>query len=195
MRAGLRALLEGDGGARVVWEVQDLGDLASPWPVTPEVALVDDRAGPGAVEALACQAPELGVVILGGDPARYREPWGLAARGYVRADAGEEELRSAVRAVALGYTVLEPSLVRSVLPAAGPAHTMPDSEVVEALTPRELQVLQLLATGLPNKGIAAQLGISEHTAKFHVSSLFAKLGSSSRAEAVATASRRGLLLL
>lgn len=65
--------------------------------------------------------------------------------------------------------------------------------VVEALTPRELQVLRMMADGLANEEIAAQLGISDHTAKFHVAQVLAKLGASSRAEAVAAGMRSGLV--
>ena len=67
--------------------------------------------------------------------------------------------------------------------------------MTEPLTARELQVLQLVAQGLPNKGIARRLGISENTAKFHVASLCGKLGASSRTEAVTLAARGGLILL
>ena len=74
-------------------------------------------------------------------------------------------------------------------PRAGP------DALAEALTPRELEVLQLLAEGLSNKLIAARLGISEHTAKFHVNAILGKLGAQTRAEAVAQAARLGLLLL
>jgi DNA-binding NarL/FixJ family response regulator len=65
----------------------------------------------------------------------------------------------------------------------------------EALTPRELEVLQALAAGLTNRAIARQLTVSENTIKFHVSSILTKLSAASRAEAVALAARRGLLLL
>jgi DNA-binding NarL/FixJ family response regulator len=69
------------------------------------------------------------------------------------------------------------------------------ADIEEPLTARELEVLQLLAEGLPNKLIAAQLHISEHTAKFHVSAIILKLGAASRTEAVTLAARRGLLIL
>ena len=68
-------------------------------------------------------------------------------------------------------------------------------EVVEPLTPREQQVLELLAEGLPNKAIAARLGISDQTVKFHVASIASKLGATNRTEAVRIALRRGLLTL
>jgi two-component system nitrate/nitrite response regulator NarL len=99
-----------------------------------------------------------------------------------------------VRTVATGLTVLDPSLI-SELSALLVARTSGNTVGEESLTPRETEVLQLLAGGLPNKSIAAQLGISEHTAKFHVSAVLSKLGAASRTEAVTTAARRGLLLL
>ncbi len=65
----------------------------------------------------------------------------------------------------------------------------------EALTPRELEVLEALAEGMPNRAIALRLGISEHTVKFHVSSIFGKLGAGNRTEAVRCGVRRGLITL
>jgi DNA-binding NarL/FixJ family response regulator len=70
-----------------------------------------------------------------------------------------------------------------------------DSEIVEALTPREVQVLELLAEGLPNKAIADRLTISDQTVKFHVSSISTKLGAANRTDAVRRAVRRGLITL
>src|SRR5690349_9623442 len=70
-----------------------------------------------------------------------------------------------------------------------------DDEYIEALTPREIQVLELLAEGLPNKAIADRLGISDQTVKFHVSSISGKLGASNRTDAVRRAVRRGLIAL
>jgi len=70
-----------------------------------------------------------------------------------------------------------------------------EAELVEPLTAREVQVLELLAEGLPNKGIAARLGISDQTVKFHVSSIAGKLGAANRTDAVRRAVRRGLITL
>jgi len=70
-----------------------------------------------------------------------------------------------------------------------------EREYTEALTPREIQVLELLAEGLPNKAIAERLGISDQTVKFHVSSISGKLGASNRTDAVRRAVRRGLIAL
>jgi len=75
------------------------------------------------------------------------------------------------------------------------ARSEPRDEYEEALTPREIQVLELLAHGLPNKAIAARLGISDQTVKFHVSSISGKLGAANRTDAVRRAVRRGLITL
>lgn len=81
-------------------------------------------------------------------------------------------------------------------PSRPPTRREQDEDVVvEPLTPREIEVLQLLAEGLPNKGIAARLGISDQTVKFHVASICGKLGASNRTEAVRRAVRRGLIAL
>ena len=87
--------------------------------------------------------------------------------------------------------VLDPNLAAAVLPEIGRMPGRP----MEELTPRELEVLRLLAEGLPNKTIAHRLDISEHTVKFHVNSILSKLGAHSRTEAVINATRLGLILL
>ena len=74
-------------------------------------------------------------------------------------------------------------------------NAQPEPIIYEALTPRELNVLELVAEGLPNRAIAARLEISEHTVKFHVSSLFSKLGAGNRTDAVRRAVRLGLITL
>ena len=95
--------------------------------------------------------------------------------------------------MAAGLVLLDLPIASSSL--APIANLASPAAASEALTPRELQVLQLVAQGLPNKGIARRLGISENTAKFHVASVCGKLGASSRTEAVTLAARRGLILL
>ncbi len=106
------------------------------------------------------------------------------------ADAGELDL--AVRAAEAGLVLMD---LPTAAAAVAPLRAAPAASGADALTRRELEVLQLLAEGLPNKGIARALGITENTAKFHVASVCAKLGASGRTEAVALAARRGLILL
>ena len=194
VRAGLRALLQHDEAIEVAWEAQGAPDLGGPWPARPDVALMDEASGSGVMEALEARAPELGVVVLGAEQADYRAGSSAAPRGFLTHDATAEELAAAIRAVAHGLTVVDPALAPALL-AARPRSESDHHIVDETLTPRELEVLHLLAAGLPNKTIAIRLRISEHTAKFHVSSVLSKLGAASRTEAVTTAARRGLLLL
>lgn len=115
----------------------------------------------------------------------------------LRRDATGGEIVEAIHAVGGGLVALDRRLAGSALGVAGVAPAPDDggTEIEEPLTPREIEVLQLLAQGLPNKTIARQLHISEHTAKFHVSAIMVKLGAASRTEAVTRAARRGLLVL
>jgi DNA-binding NarL/FixJ family response regulator len=120
--------------------------------------------------------------------------WELALRagirGVLRRDGSFDLLGAATVAVGHGLTVLDPGLVATLRPAPGrPAGLQ------EPLTPREKEVLRLVAEGLSNKQIAARLEISDHTAKFHVNSILGKLGVTSRTEAVVTAARSGLLVI
>ena len=127
--------------------------------------------------------------------------WTTAAlRAGVRAvlprEATAAELVAAVGAAAAGLTALPPDLAAELASAAAPRPPTPAAVAPPTpLTPRELEVLALLAEGLPNKAIAPRLGISEHTVKAHVTAIFAKLGVGTRAEAVVTAARRGVLML
>jgi DNA-binding NarL/FixJ family response regulator len=112
-------------------------------------------------------------------------------RGAISSDATPEEIEGAVHAVNAGLVVTTPASLAELLPDAQPSA----EELAEPLSDRELEVLDLVAEGLSNKLIAQALGISEHTVKTHVASIFAKLGASSRTEAVSQAIRRGLVML
>ena len=195
VRAGLRALLAESSDIEVTGEVVGAAEIGAGWSTAADVALVDGAAGPGVIEALEHEAPALGVVLLGAAPPRARDRWGPVARGYLADDANAREIAAAVRAVASGLAVIEPALLRDLFASEQPAPGGSMRELEEPLTPRELEVLQLVAAGLPNKTIAVRLGISEHTAKFHISSVLSKLRAASRTEAVTTAARQGLLLL
>lgn len=176
------------------------------------------------IEALlAALRPRAGLVALGGpdagarrgetgrealrllaEAARAAAEQGLAF-GALRRDATTEEIVAALGAVAGGLIALDRRLAGDLLAApervaagAGVAGVPGEERVAvadETLTPRELEVLQLMAQGLPNKLIAQRLRITEHTAKFHVSAILTKLAAASRTEAVTIAARRGLLIL
>ncbi len=112
-------------------------------------------------------------------------------------DVSPEQLVAALQAAATGLLVLHPTQVPDPAHnnAFAPARSTLRDELAETLTPRETEVLQMLAAGLVNKEIAAKLAISEHTVKFHVASILGKFGAATRTEAVSVGIRRGLVLL
>jgi two-component system, NarL family, nitrate/nitrite response regulator NarL len=162
------------------------------------VAVIDLDGGQGDLPArVAARYPNAAHVLLVDGPDGYRPPSGAAAGrpwAALLKDAGADELAAAVRAVSRGLVVLDPA-VAARLTESGAAFAREGDPLDEPLTEREAEVLHLVALGLPNKTIAQRLGISEHTAKFHVGSILAKLGAASRTEAVALAARRGVLVL
>ena len=203
-RAGLRSLLTAESsGLQVVAEAgtsSELADLVAA--VRPDVLLLDpsplDDEIFEALPNLTAEHPALRVVVLGaGGEVLVAEALRAGASGYLGLNASGAALAAAVQAVAQGLTVLDPAAAVGLLERAGAQATapLPSAMPAPALTVRELEVLQLLAEGLTNRGIAARLDISEHTAKFHVSAVLSKFGAGSRAEAVALAARQGLILL
>jgi DNA-binding NarL/FixJ family response regulator len=121
-----------------------------------------------------------------------------ALRAGIRAvlprDISRDRLIAALQAAASGLFVLDSAETDTILRSATAAANPPE-ELAEPLTRREREVLQMLAAGIGNKEIAARLSISEHTVKFHVTSILGKMGASSRTEAVSIGIRRGLVLL
>lgn len=120
------------------------------------------------------------------------------ANGYLLKGAPREDIFHAIRVTMQGGSLLQPVVASKLLRHMGQregAHPFTEPPIYETLTERELEVLALLAQGMPNKEIAAHLVISERTAKFHVSSIMGKLGATNRTEAVALAAQRGLITL
>lgn len=193
LRSGLRALLAAGEDIHIFAEAAVAGQLS----------LVDDLdvlVLAGAENALPDLRPWLeeldtpaGLVLLSEEPRAARSLTGLPLRawGILSAEASEEELLAAVQAVHQGLLAGAPQFLQPLLGAPAEA----DENLVEELSEREGQVLQLLAEGLPNKQIALELGISEHTAKFHVSAIYAKLGVTNRTEALRRGARLGLITL
>ena len=128
------------------------------------------------------------------DPAHVAPAIAAGARGVVLRDQVGPGIHAALAAVRSGLTVMDTSLAENLVPAQQVRPTGNGKGRGE-LTEREKQVVQLLAEGLSNKLIADRLGISDHTAKFHVNGVMMKLGSSTRTEAVVEAMRRGLIRL
>ena len=197
VRAGLRALVAGETDITVLATRAGAGDEDAPDVATPDALLVDVEAErPDLPLRLATRYPDAAQVLLLDGAESYRPPEDDTARPWAALlkDAGADEILAALRAVTRGLVVLDPAIAR-LTTFRTPAVVRTGDELGEALTERESEVLQLLSLGLPNKTIASRLGISEHTAKFHVGSIMAKLGAASRTEAVAQAARRGLLIL
>jgi len=129
----------------------------------------------------------------GESPTLERTMGAGTVRAVLSLESPAEEIIAAVYAAALGFAVLRPERVESVTRASAPAHRQPGEILHQALSPREREVLGMLAEGLGNKEVAWRLKISEHTVKFHINSIFQKLNASSRTEAVTTGIRYGLI--
>jgi DNA-binding NarL/FixJ family response regulator len=124
------------------------------------------------------------------------------ADGYLLKGAPREDIFNAIRITMQGGSLLQPVVASKLLRHVGQQRSQSDHRgrpyddfPYEALTERELEVLTLLAQGMPNKEIATKLTISERTAKFHVSSIMGKLGATNRTEAVSLAAQKGLITL
>ena len=185
LRAGLRSMLASDGEIQVVGERSQWGasqDLVSEADVVITTSaslstLLSDDAEPG---------PEIPVLYLRDEPLNLQAAATSAAWGVIPQEASAGELCAAVRALAQGLVVGSRQLLFSSDEASadrGP------------LTEREAEVLGWLAKGLANKQIAVELGISEHTVKFHVSSIYTKLNATNRTQAVREGLRNGWILL
>jgi DNA-binding NarL/FixJ family response regulator len=192
LRLGLRALLDGPG-------IEIVGDGPAPdgAPATTDVVVIGDEELLVTAGAAVVEVGTRAVVALADDVRPARTLRGLPLRGWaiVSPEAGAAELRAAVMAAAHGFTVLPAALAAGLYatPVEGRREAL--DEPAEPLTPREREVLELLGQGLSNRRIAERLGITEHTAKFHVASVCGKLGASSRTEAVGRGLRRGLITL
>lgn len=184
LRIGLREMLAGHPAIRVTGEATTLED-------------VDDNETEVAVLASVSSARipadyNFSILFMTDDIESIRGMLtsNLRAWGVLSADAGGDELAAGIVAVAEGLWVGAPGLVEGLMRLPRGRDGLGEESLIEPLTAREMEVLQRMAAGLANKQIALALNISEHTVKFHLSSLYAKLGVSSRTEAV----RRGLEL-
>jgi DNA-binding NarL/FixJ family response regulator len=199
LRRELTALLDDASDVEVVGTASSLDGAAEEWEEVDVLLIRDSRDSTEELfdsledNGMARQTP---VVLLLEQTTQNRvnRAMQLGIRGVLHADIAPAQLISGVSAVAKGLLVLQPGEV-ALASASNQARNGEIAELFEPLTPREREVLQMLASGLGNKQIAANLKISEHTAKFHVASILGKLGASSRTEAVSLGLRRGLILL
>jgi len=191
VRAGLRVLLASDPALRVIGEGATLAELQHSPLDSVEIAVVH------ALPSIQITPRDLlrGVLFVVDD-------WSTAtalrdvrfAWGIVPSDVTAEGLIAAVTSLYHGLIVIHPDVAVQLV--AQPSVTLDEVDpLAEPLTSREQEVLQLVGQGLANKMIADRLHISEHTVKFHVSAIYAKLGVASRTEAVRAGARRGLIVL
>jgi NarL family two-component system response regulator YdfI len=192
--ARIEALLATDAGVRVVGTaaLAPLGEFVEQ--VDADVLLLD--LGSEIAETLAHVAERVALpptILLASNASAWRRLFDLGVRAVLPDHIEADRLVAAIRAVAAGLVVLDEHAadIEGLRSQGEP----PRHDHFEALTPRELEVLHLLAEGLPNKEIGRALEISEHTVKFHLSSIFGKLGATSRTEAVAIGIRRGLVMV
>jgi DNA-binding NarL/FixJ family response regulator len=200
IRDGLATLLSAAGDIEVVGQAGDgraAVDLART--LEPDVVVMDIRMpvldGLAATAEIASAGPRPGVLILTTfDLDEYvYEALGAGASGFLLKDASGAELVEAVRVVARGDALLAPSVTRRLIGAFARRrrHERPASGAAAGLTPRELDVLRLVARGLSNAEIAAELVLAEQTVKTHVGNMLAKLGLRDRTQAVVFAYENG----
>jgi DNA-binding NarL/FixJ family response regulator len=185
LRTGLETLIRADPDMQLAFTADSLDDVQAAADVV--VALEPDLD--------AVSAPELPPVVLiaPASPEFLHAALRAGARSVLPRECTAAELRAALEAAAAGLTVVRAADAHVLL-----ARTVEEPRLTSgaaALTPRETEVLRLLADGLANKEIAYKLSISEHTVKFHVNSILTRLDAATRAEAVAIGLRRGLILL
>lgn len=199
-RASLQSLLE----ARRVEVIGSAPNFESLWDQLPDaevdIVLVE-ASGDHSEEMIdslnqSQLSSEATVIILSdrAEPRWFAEAVRAGVRAILPSDLSPDQIVAGLEAAAAGLIVLHPAELDALFPVAEPM-SRPLAELVEPLTPRESEVLQMLASGLANKEIATRLAISEHTVKFHVASILGKLGAASRTEAVTLGIRRGLVLL
>jgi len=201
VREGLMTLLGAQEGIEVVAVAADGEEaVALCERHLPDVVLMDLRMprldGVEATRRIRSAHPRIEIVVLTtyADDDSILGALQAGARGYLTKDAGAAEIARAVHAAAAGQTLLDPAVQQRLLAAAaaGRPDPAPPADLPDELTPREAEVLRLIAAGLSNAEIAARLVISEATVKTHVNHLFAKTGARDRAQAVHYAYQHGL---
>ena len=195
VRDGLRAMLATQPDMELVGEAATGTEaVASARALRPDVVLMDLQMpqldGPAAIATLRDKEPGVRVLVLTtfGTDADITRAIDAGATGYLLKDAPREQLFSAIRSAARGESALSPSVASRVLGRMrAPAE--------EALSPRELEILQAVARGLSNRDIGRKLYVSQATVKTHLLRIFAKLGVDDRTAAVTVALERGIIRL
>lgn len=202
VRAGLSAVVTTSSKLTVVGSASDLDAFTREFEqLQPDIVLLDVSGNFQELvwELLSSQQqqdPVAMIVLADVDSIDFEAALRAGVRGILPTTSTESEIVAAVEAIALGLVVLHSDTIESLLPLKESSVRQKETaNPVQALTPREIEVLDMLGSGLGNKAIAKRLNISDHTVKFHVSSIFQKLSVSKRTEAVAVAVRLGLIML
>jgi DNA-binding NarL/FixJ family response regulator len=202
VRAGLASLVNSSPALEVVGSLPVEAGLARQIEeLQPDVVLVElERRGDAAAASIlnleqGQHAPAVVALTDETEGAHALEQLRSGVRALLPREATSEEIVAAVEAAAAGLFVLHAEAFHALVSTQAVVPHVPNTSTQDALTPREVEVLGMIAEGLGNKIIAWRLGISEHTVKFHVSSIFAKLNASSRTEAVTLGIRHGLIML
>lgn len=192
VREGLRSLLQAKPDLEIVGEAEN-GQVAVEQALNlrPDVVLMDVRMpvmdGVAATRQLREQAPEIKVLVLTtfDDDEYVSQAMHSGAKGYLLKDTPSEEVAQAIRAIQKGYTHLGPGLFEKAIapPPSAPPPNAPPTLDLEQLTPREQEVLQLIAQGYSNREIAQALFIAERTVKNHVNSILSRLNVRDRTQA------------
>ena len=188
-RAGLESLLRNSGGTiEVVGSAANWSEYSGD---DPDVILADWENGDELSSEISDGAPEAAMVVMADDPglSGVADALRSGVRAVLSRHSSASQIVAAIEAAAAGFVVLQPGDLDGLLVNPQPA------SLAEPLTPREVEVLGMLAEGQSNKSIAHRLGISEHTVKFHVTSIMGKLNAGSRTEAVTQGIRQGLIML
>jgi two-component system nitrate/nitrite response regulator NarL len=190
-RMGLAALLAGQPGIAICGQTAGGAQLPDEIELYRPDVLIWDWGWETRMDRLRDVRDGLPVLALLNNGTQAAEAWGAGARGLLFHDTDGDSLVAAVTALDRGLAVIDPTFAAELVPDNQAAVDAP----LETLTAREMEVLQLVAEGLPNKTIAARLSITDHTVKFHVNAIMSKLGVQSRTEAVVRATRLGLIIL
>ena len=163
----------------------------------PDVILLDIPEPDMQLASVLLRQTGAAVVTLVDEPDRNwtRRMLRAGVLGILPRNSSPTEITSAIQVATRGLLVLEPDLIRDLFPPGSARDSDSDIDLIEELTGREIEVLRMMSEGFANKEIASRMGISDHTVKFHISSILAKLAVSSRTEAVTAGIRNGLILL
>jgi len=211
LRVGLKTILEGVTDVEISAEAADLND-SSLLPLSDLILIATlENPSPSWIERLLQDYPGRRFLFLVNPP-----PDGTSLRlppngfcGFISLDSSPEEVAAAIRALNAGLWVVAPQLLDSffrIYTSDGSSQFSSDSstgtpagdsqsEIIDTLTPRETEVLQCLARGMANKEIARYLSISEHTVKYHITSIYSKLGANNRTEAVRQGILNGIIVI